>query len=249
LNTEDRIQAIQEIRINKDSSYLTLLIELLNDPNLDIRRHALIALEDIGDRQALDPILKLFVDEDELVRDYAASSLTPNFVEVALPRLLEIVKYSDNPIERETAVWALQEMDDDPRVIPAIIESTKDIYPNVRAIAVDVLGTNGNSEIVPILIERLKNDESSDVRWIAAEKLSCFPQASVIEALTEAVQTDTHADVRTYAAYSLGHVGNEAAIPHLEKLIQSPIRLEKDYAEWAIIARSHTLAAHRHRRR
>lgn len=73
-----------------------------------------------------------------------------------------------------------------------------------RLSAVNSLVRNGDDSVVPLLAERLLNDDASFVRRAAAEGLFQFNSVHAAAALRQAARTDSVASIRWAAAISLG---------------------------------------------
>jgi HEAT repeat protein len=97
--------------------------------------------------------------------------------------------------------------------------------PAIRARAAWVLGFHAQgSQAVPALLRTLRDrEEDVDVRGHAAEALGHLAdnlgdlEGEVLAALLHALR-DPSAEVRFWAAFALGNLGDEAAIPALERL-------------------------------
>ena len=107
-------------------------------------------------------------------------------------------------------------------VIARLIRALDDQDTPVRANALRALARirHHDRRILPLLIERVSTDHSSDVRWAAADGLAFFPDDTrVVPTLVRALD-DTRRQVRKAAVWSLGTLGRAAkpALPRLRAL-------------------------------
>jgi HEAT repeat protein len=95
----------------------------------------------------------------------------------------------------------------------AMTPGLSDADPNVRVAAVDAIGQLRDSEAVPALLERLR-DEHWEVRCAAANALALLGENSTVFAIATLFE-DRDADVRMAAAEALGTFGGVEAIEPL----------------------------------
>jgi HEAT repeat protein len=94
----------------------------------------------------------------------------------------------------------------------------RDEYEKVRVCAATFLRQFKEPEVAKALIDALRHDKEEAVRHSAANALGGFKNNSdVVTALLEALSQEA-VDVRWYAVKSLGEIGDERAIPELERL-------------------------------
>jgi len=83
----------------------------------------------------------------------------------------------------------------------------------VRANAADALGAIGPPDLViPVLLDRLKMDESAEVRFCAVYALGCFPErADLLEEIVATTQNDKSEKVRIGASLALKRLREAAS--------------------------------------
>ena len=181
-----------------DRSVLQVLIELLEDPNEEVRTVAIVAIESHGSSKsssaALSALTRCLSDESEVVRIYSAIAIGKIGADsqLALSVVVEAVK-SPNRSLRIGALLALAELEPDTEgVITAIASALFDGDGSVRLTATQILASLGTdaAAAVPALIQTLDDDRM---------------------------------DVQQWAVYALGQIGPnaEAAIPYLEAMLES----------------------------
>jgi len=143
------------------------LILDLNGTDPEDRINAAIALGNISDSRAIEPLIETLKDEDENVRDAAAKSLI-DIGKPAVGPLIEALKDDDENV-RALSAAALGDIGDT-RAVDPLIENLKDEKVYVRAVTAFVLGYIGDPRAVDPLIAAL-NDVDSNVRQAAATGL------------------------------------------------------------------------------
>ena len=107
-------------------------------------------------------------------------------------------------------------------------------YPLLlRVHSVCMLEHIGNEEMVPLLCQVLKEDESPLTRHEAAFTLGQLGFRSAIPALVEAMQRDISPIVRHESAVALSSIGDDAIILQLKKAIEDE---DEDVRNSALIA-------------
>ncbi len=119
-----------------------LLIAALHDENVRIRRFAADVLGEMGDTQAVDPLIDGLNDADHLVRQNAIISLAKLGDERAIDPLIAMLHDNDK-FTRWIAVNALNEMGDPQSVelLQIVLEDDRD--QDVREAAREALQAHG----------------------------------------------------------------------------------------------------------
>lgn len=215
------------------------LIKMLNCENVGIKTRIISMLGEIGDPEAIMPLIKAL--EDDFFRPYAAAALGKIRDKRAVPFL---IKFNE--------VTALGEIGD-PSAIPFLLTMLKDGSWNNRCLAAEALGKIGNAAVGP-LANLIKNKELNDrglvaaalgktgakeaiepliqalkdkdpvVRWRSARALSELGHAAV-GALVKLLE-ETDSDIRMRVAEILGKIGDKRAIKPLNELFQNDLREE-----------------------
>ena len=114
------------------------LVEVLKNPNAEIRSRVLRALRDVGDPQTVRAILTVIAhDADKNVRENAASALA-HIGAVALPELVEVLGSNLDPQLRAAAAETLGNLRD-PRAEKSLTEAADSQNPEVRRAAAQAL--------------------------------------------------------------------------------------------------------------
>ncbi|MEX3956703.1 HEAT repeat domain-containing protein [Trinickia sp. EG282A] len=92
----------------------------------------------------------------------------------------------------------------------ALIARLTDADPTVRRIAVLDIADHEDADLLPALVDVLRNDDAPEVRSEAARVLASWEEGDVIAALCEAL-LDADADVREAAAQSLSELKDPAS--------------------------------------
>ncbi|MBI4522568.1 MAG: HEAT repeat domain-containing protein [Deltaproteobacteria bacterium] len=139
LRSEPRVEAARKLGEAKNSKYLEVLTEALNDSNKAIRWTAAEALWELGDKRAVPALIK-YLEKGEayewgkvVTMNTLASFKDPQAIG-PLTRVLE----SPNPFLRRSAAVALFTIGDD-RAIPALIGLLKDEQGFIQRIAQNFL--------------------------------------------------------------------------------------------------------------
>lgn len=174
---------------------------------------------------------------EELQAIFNAESLQ-QAVDVALGKThtrelpMETIKTWLSDCDWSKRLLAVQELSGSEEAVSLLAVALKDANPQVRRLAAASLGTTGSAEAVPPLCDALLTDSSVAVRRTAGDALSDLGDPSAQPAMLQALADDNKL-VRWRAARFLSDVGNEDALPFLEKRKEDPafeVRLEIEAA-------------------
>ena len=155
--------ALQVLAANRDVT--APLIELLSDPQSDLRMHAALALGHVGDPVAVPALIAALDDDEPNVRFHAIEALGAIGAGDAVDRLTEIARSADFFLSFP-AVAALGRTDD-PRVGPALTSLLDDEL--LRPAVVDTLAQIGDEDAVAPLVAILNRGvDAEGVAQIAA---------------------------------------------------------------------------------
>ncbi len=146
----------------------TPLVDLLGHADAAVRHHAAHTLGKIGDRRATDALIAALDDPEPVVISKVAFTLSLFEDERAVSGLVHLLGHPD-PEVQSTVVTALERFG--ASALPAVIGAMTDPHPQVRELAVDVLGAIGDREAVLALVAALR-DSHWTVRFAAATSLS-----------------------------------------------------------------------------
>ncbi len=216
----------------RSDSDLDELLETLQSGDVEEKAVAGRALGEIGEN-AVAPALEVLESNDQEQRANAAFALAemvdlaPEAQAEVTPPLVEALK--DNYWRaRANAAIALGNLrNGDSDAFGGLRSTLSDDDPRVRAAATYAIGELGvdPAESVPVLAERLAQDEVPDVRVVAANALAMTGAAEAVPALQRAVE-DEHWEV-SYASMSALGLLRENAIDALPVLIDATARLPR----------------------
>lgn len=208
-----------------NSAVLELLAEndiqglenVLNSPEYDIvtRRHAVIALGETGNKEAIPPLIDALHHEDIGVRMAAPPALADIGLPALEPMINALKEIEDGKCVERMAKSAFREMGKP--AVKRLIESLTDEKPLLRNNAAQVLGVISDKTAVRALIYALK-DENTDVRSSAVYALGDLGDADAVEPLIGVINTEVE-EVREAAASALGNIGDSRAVEALIKAL------------------------------
>lgn len=139
--------------------------------------------------------------------------------ENASTALIDVLLNSQETSLREEAARSLGTLGSRISVPSLLDRLLNDKSSSVRSASAYSLGLLGENETIPHLLRVLENpEESPEVRGSVADALSCqFGNDKVINALINTLKDDS-IEVRFWSAFTLGQIGNENALPELERL-------------------------------
>jgi HEAT repeat protein len=198
--------------------FLPQISRALHDSDSGVRSAAVSALGDIKATGYIPEVMALLADpeEEDEVRESAATALGTMGATVAIPLLLKTVKESGGDL-LENSARALASMKVD-GLEPELVKKLKRQNSNVRAAAARTLGTIHARQQARELVRVLQEDPETEVRKWAAYSLSDFKARETIPALTKAL-TDNDQEVQAAAAVALGQMQVKEQIPTLLKLL------------------------------
>ena len=173
------------------------------------RASAAYRLGDIGSRAAVPHLVAALDDPSQDVRAAAARSLG----RLAAAEAVEPIVYAlaSGAIPRAVGGQALLAVG--ARALEPLRELEKRAEPDVRALAVELVGLLGDASDAPLLVERLR-DSSAEVRAKAARALGRVG-ADEAAAQLRAALDDRIPFVRVSAAAALGMIGDRDAVAAL----------------------------------
>jgi HEAT repeat protein len=182
------------------------LIAILGDESPLVTRTAILALCDVGSKQAV-PALEAIMD-NPLKKDL--HPLTVNVLKEingneAVPILLKALDSPDTQVKRNAAL-ALGDLRSKAAVL-TFIRLMGESDECLRAIAASSLGLIGDNQGVEILIKAL-NDREETVRAIAASSLGYLGEKKALGPLEKASQ-DKNETVRKQAAAALAKIKSQ----------------------------------------
>ncbi|NQT71853.1 MAG: HEAT repeat domain-containing protein [Chloroflexi bacterium] len=198
---------------------VTHLIVTLKDEesNEEVRRGAVEALEQIGDRRAVKPLITVLVDENKYVRIGAAKALGQiGDVQAVQPLIIQLKDEYSSDLPN-AALEALVKIGT-PAIEPLIV-ALEDESKSARKRAAEALGQIGDDRSAASLIVPLR-DKSSYVHNAALEALLKIGAPAAVEPFCVALK-DKDESVRKRAAEALGKIGDVRAVEPLIDVLET----------------------------
>jgi HEAT repeat protein len=231
--------------------------------------HDCVALEEIGDKSAVEPLLPLLHDKNPVIAQGVVGTLAKLNDPRAVPSLIGLMK---EPSMRILAINALVEMkqcqimpeirvgltDEDPKMRATVADAVvkcKDVASIDllirmlgldRPLAAKALGDLGDSRAVEPLIAILKQKDAKD-RELAAHALGQLRDPRAVDALIAVVQQGKPQLTLDYlkwnAIWALGEIGDSRAVPLLQQIVASAPPVAQDQLADAATQALKTLGA------
>jgi len=225
-----RRSAIEALRQMQAKGVIEDWTKTLQDgsQSAETRSRAIQALGQMGDPNAVSPLLELFgggpqakgkkknQEVDQRVLCAAAEVLARSKDPRAIPVMIGAMK-DWRPAVRAWAIWALTGVKDS-RTVKPLTEALKDKDDRVRIRAADALGQTLSPQAVAPLLAALK-DPNAEVRMWAAMGLGALGDAKTVDPLTAAL-ADPDLSVRLRAADSLGELKDPRALAPLAAVLK-----------------------------
>ncbi|NDJ52947.1 MAG: HEAT repeat domain-containing protein [Chloroflexi bacterium] len=176
---------------------------------------------ELDPEQALPGLIRVLTNphHEPPVRQAAAAAL--NGHPAALQSLLKIARSDPDPRVRGNVIGSLAWFHDSDDVLNTLLHILReDRNQQVKLWTIHALGWLDDPRAVDPLINLLSNrKQHPELRAQAAESLALLKATGAVPALIEALYDD-HADVRFWAVFALGQIGDQRALPMLERLAQ-----------------------------
>src|SRR5204862_374611 len=160
-------------------------------------------------------VLALLETSDSTVCELAGQAISNAWGFSWEPRLLPTPMGDAAAPVRQTAAWALGEIES-PQAIAPLSQALHDRAPDVRAMAAWALGQIESPRAVPVLGDALK-DPSPDVRRAAVWALGQIEDRDAVDLLLPLLR-DHDAQVRLAATHALGQIESPRAVHGLGAL-------------------------------
>ncbi|MFA7005013.1 MAG: HEAT repeat domain-containing protein, partial [Verrucomicrobiia bacterium] len=211
-----RLRVLAQVARSKTKATVAEISPLAKDPNLLVRRMALLALAKTKDPEAVPLIEAGLADPENAVRCVAAQALRDlNRPESAAKLLAAIQRFPTHPL-MEVVVPTLSRIQPLPRVELAKA-ATGHGNPAVRVVAMRALGLMPKEELVPVFAKGL-NDADRFVRFAAAQALGNVTRSpKAVETLIEATKQG-NVVVSDRAATSLAMIATRRHEKEIEPL-------------------------------
>jgi len=217
-------QNIEDMKVKKD---VQGLLQALKAENRAMRRSAALALGEIGDPNAVQPLIEALRLSEQAFLSDIDFDFNMQFMDIIASALGKIGEHAVGPL-----ILSLKDVDTSKALIkvgiPAVeslIKLLEDKNRAVRQRASYALGEIMDKRAVEPLIHSLIDDDDK-VRGSVAFALGEFGDSRAVEPLTQALK-DTNVDVRMNAADALGVIGDSKAVKQL-------ILILKRDEEWVV---------------
>ncbi len=203
---------------------------------IEMKRKEILSL--CGSPEALPLIFESLKDDSWRLRKTALECLISAYEpEAYIQELIQLLYLEDNAGARNSAIEALTRLGS--QVIDELIKAFNTENTDVRKFIIDILGSIGGHETLPLLLNALK-DEDDNVRASAIEYLGRLKESRVVDALIEVVKSGD-----TWTAYpavlALGKIGNRKAIPCLIEALKTRTLIEPALKSLAKFSEADTL--------
>ncbi len=214
-NNEQKIEAARQLGRSKDWKALQPLLHLAAGGSQPVRIAAISALGQLGDQRAVKKLIEIAVEESGEVRYQAISALARLEDESSVESLQGLLDEQD-PRTRVYSIRALYWVGG-PQIADIVSVGLSDPNESVRVEVLLGLKRIEAEERVPLLLTAMK-DPSFTMRAEATRLLGQQANKSTVAPLLKALG-DTDALVRLTAADALASIGEQQAVPILEKLV------------------------------
>lgn len=206
---EQRVRAPQELVRHPSSESVSALIRALEDESRQVRRQAALSLGQLKVAQARPLLLQALQDWHHDVREAAVQALGALSDPQDLPTLRALV--ADPDIRVRTAVLQVLAHAGDWQ---CLMEACQDPFTDIRRTAIQMLGEIRCTQALPLLLEKLQEDNEATVRAMAVWSLAEMAVPEVLEPLLQALQ-DPAVEVRWAAVEALAQLKNPQAVEPL----------------------------------
>jgi HEAT repeat protein len=182
-------------------------------------------------RQRIDALIPLLKDSDPDVRASVAHAIEHLEVASDITEILHTLKTGDMGA-RVSAIYALGEIGGE-KVIAPLVYCAGRPEADIRAAAVEILGRLAEPSTLPVLLERL-NDQNTAIRNRAISALSNFPaSSSLCERLRPFLQAND-GDLDGEAALALARLKDRSSTDGIVSLLASPYSSTRKAAATAL---------------
>jgi HEAT repeat protein len=196
-------------KFSGDPRSVEILLAIARDKESTERIPALVALEELGNAEAVPELISILRDHDNIfiTRQSAAEALGGIGDSRAIEALSEAM--ADKTVGREAAE-ALAKIQN-PQAVETLLQSVAHEGSNYEARRA-LMSISGQHALEPLLTGLSHSD--SEVRELVVECLGCFKHQAVFSALAKALE-DTEISVKVAAAKALGALKEHSAVEHL----------------------------------
>ena len=170
-------------------------------------------------RQRIDALIPLLKDADPDVRTTVARAIDHLEACADLSETLHILKTGDMGA-RISAIYALGEIGGEGVINPLVYCAGRH-EADIRAAAVEVLGKLAYAATLPVLLERL-NDQNSAIQARAITAISNFPPSEELFNRLRPFLKSNDGDLDAEVALALARMGDRSVMETIVTLLTSP---------------------------
>lgn len=206
---------------------IEIQIDLLSDPDLVVRREAVITLGEMGDDRCVEPLVRALRDGDWQVREAAIDALG----QVGSPAVELLIKQLRDWDIRKAVIRALGRIKDERVLEPLVNQLRSDEFGLDATDALVMLGEPAVDRLVAAL-----KDKDESIRKQAVIALGRIKSTQALDPLIEMLQ-DKDWFTRLTAAAALEKIGDERGREAIKPLLKDPdlvvkMRVERILAAW-----------------
>ncbi len=216
-------------------------LERLEDESYHVRAAAIYAASATGQEVDVSPLARLLAAPDPGLRsnvamvvgrmgDASAIGMLREMAQMPMPRVEEV----QHALVRIQVAEALVELGDE-RARSAIRAAAYSHLPEIRVVALSMMGRLGDRRMKPAMEYMLHDEQPLEIRLAAAEGLARLGAPVGLEAMLEGTRS-REAPVRAQAAFGLGLISDPRATRALERLLEDDSEQVRLSAAAAIVA-------------
>ncbi len=211
-------ESLYQIAFKEETNLSKLLLELMVDNEVNVRRCVAELLRKIQDESLFDELFEFLKDEDWWVREAIAETLSKVKDNRVVPSAIKLLE-SDDEIFRRYGIEILIGIKDR-RAVKPILKLLNDPDWWVRERAVEALGFLGNVKIVPLLINLLKIPE---LRYVATKSLGQIGDKRAVSPLLDIIN-DSASEIQKVILEALSELNAVEAAEDIKGMLISPER-------------------------
>ncbi len=218
-NIETRREGVESIKGRRDSAYIPLLLNAMEDASWRVRKTAVdILFDDYTVEKYISGLIRLLSIEDNAGARNSAIEALIRLGKKATAYLIDAFKTPNRDV-RKFIIDVLGEQRDS-RSLPLMLEAIRDEDENVSATAVEHLGKMGEVSVVDALIEILDEGDLW-VAYPAADALGRIGNRKAVPHLLAALKKKP---LREPVMKALGRLSDASTIEYIVPLLDDPSR-------------------------
>jgi HEAT repeat protein len=256
-------------RLKDPRAVQPLIQDLVERGETNMYCHDCVALAEIGDKSAVEPLLPLLHNKNPVIAGGVVDTLAKLNDPRAVPSLAALMKEPSTRIPAINALVQMKQCQIMPEVRPSLTDENSDLRRTAadavvkcrdtasadllirmlrldRPLAIKTLGDLGDARAVEPLIAILKQkDTTANDRQLAAHALGQLRDPRAVDALIAAVQEGKSQPeyLRRDAIWALGEIQDPRAVPLLQQVVASAPPVAQDQAADAATLALKTLGA------